>query len=324
MQTESPFRNFTGTHEIPRIGMLLDDFNVDRWFMDIHYFTETIKSLGGQVMIKVAYSDAEKQNSQAQELINLGVKVLVVVAVDNNSNAAIVNAAQTAGVKTILYDRMIYNCRPDFFITYNPIVIGKLQAQYALRIKPKGVYILISGPESDSNSRQLREGQMEVLQPYISRGDIKILHEKQTNDWSELEAFYFIEHILENGEDIDAVIAANDALALGAIMALEQYDLDGKVVVTGQDAELEACRQLLAERQTMTVYKSIKKQATIAAETAMKFINKENVHFDIRTPNGKHQIPSIFLQPVVVDAYNLKETVIEDKHISEKDLYDIE
>jgi D-xylose transport system substrate-binding protein len=153
------------------------------------------------------------------------------------------------------------------------------------------------------------------LQSDIKSGKINVIADFVLDDWSELEAIMKVEEFLTNNSARpDVIIAANDALATGALQVLPR-ELIGKVVITGQDAERSALRSIVAGQQSMTVYKPIKPLAYMAAEIAMKLARKENVQSS-KFKTGDIEVNAILLQPTVVDKLNYKDTIIKDGHLS--------
>jgi D-xylose transport system substrate-binding protein len=155
---------------------------------------------------------------------------------------------------------------------------------------------------------------MNILQPYIDRGGVKIVADQWATDWQPINALKHTENALTmNKNQIDAIVVSNDGTAGGAIQALAEQKLAGKIIVSGQDADLAACQRLLAGTQAMTVYKPIRPLAETAAEVAIKMLKGEPIPEANRTVNnGKIDVPSILLEPIAVDKNNLYETVIKD------------
>jgi D-xylose transport system substrate-binding protein len=164
---------------------------------------------------------------------------------------------------------------------------------------------------------------MKVLQPSISRGDIRIVLDQWARDWLAVEALKIMENALtRSSNQVDAVVASNDGVAGGAIQALSEQKLAGRTLVSGQDAELSACQRIAAGTQSMTVYKPIRLLAYKAAEVAVKLARKEPLGETTRgIGNGKIDVPSILLTPVAVDRDNLASTVIADGYQKREDVY---
>ena len=227
----------------------------------------------------------------------------------------IVQAAKAANIPVVSYDRLIPSKDVDLYISYDGHRVGTMQADYARTRVPSGNYMLINGPKSDNNSIMFRNGQLEVLDADIKAGKIKVIADFILDDWSELEAIMKVEEYLsDNDVKPDVIIAANDALATGALQVLPR-ELVGKVVITGQDAERTALRNIVAGHQSMTVYKPIKPLAYQAAEMAMKLAKKQPVEAK-KMKNGNYEVNAILLEPMVVDKANYKDTIIKDGHLS--------
>jgi D-xylose transport system substrate-binding protein len=118
------------------------------------------------------------------------------------------------------------------------------------------------------------------------------------------------------------VVVSNDGTAGGAIQAVGEQKLAGKVVVTGQDADLAACQRIAAGTQTMTVYKPIPLLAKAAVEATLAIARKQPVAAPTSpVPNGKKDVPSILLEPIPVDKENLAATVVKDGYQKLEDVY---
>lgn len=303
------------------VGLLMESFGAARWEIDRKYFEQSVKELGGNVITKMSDGTDATQYAQAIELIEQGVDVIVIVAANVNSAAAIVREAHHENIKVIAYDRLIKNSELDYFVGLNVAQIGEFQARYALERKPQGNYVIIGGDKSDDNAIVLMNGQKEILKEKVGKGDINILYKGYTSGWSAKEAAYEVEQVIKlSGKNIDAVITSNDGMAGGVIEALNKYDIQN-AIVTGLDAELAACRRINKGEQSMTVYQPYKKIATAAAELAVKVAKKDKLDYSFSyRDNGRIKVPSIILEPILIDKNNLKQ-VIEDGIYTEDEIY---
>jgi len=296
-----------------KIGYLMDSLKVERWQTDLDAFQSRAKELGAEVLVQTAEGDDELQFEQSRKLMDAGAKVLVLVAHDADKAARILAAAKARQVPVLCYERLVRDSDVDFFVGTNAEEIGELQAATLARLAPKGNYVLIGGSPTDGNAKLLREGQMRVLQPLIDRGDIKIVGDGWAKDWDPAEAYALMSKSIDSAkEDIAAVVASNDGTAGGAVQALQEHKTAGKVLVSGQDADLAAIIRILDGTQTMTVYKPVAKQARVAAEAAVTMAAGKPVQGAVSTTNGTKSVPAIFLTPVVVVRENVKQTVIKD------------
>ncbi len=307
----------------PKIGLSLDTLKEERWQHDRDLFVARAKELGVEVLVQASNSNDALQNNQAENLLTQGVKVLVVVPHNGKSAATIVDSAHKAGVPVIAYDRLINDSDLDLYISFDNVKVGELQASYLVDRKPKGNYVLIGGAPTDNNAKLFRQGQMNVLKPYIDRGDIKVVGDQWANDWLPVEALKIMENALtRNNNQVDAVVVSNDGTAGGAIQALAEQKLAGKVLVSGQDADLAGCQRIVAGTQSMTVYKPILKLANLAAEVAVMMAKGQPLTEKTTTVNnGKKDVPSILIPPVQVDKANLDSTVIADGYQKKEEVY---
>jgi D-xylose transport system substrate-binding protein len=323
--SEKPQEQTTGKvqHSGPvRIGLSLETLNLERWQRDRDMFVSRAKELGAEVLVQSANSDDSLQAQQAENLITQGIDVLVIVPHNAEVAASMVDSAKRQNVKVISYDRLIRSSEPDLYISFDNVKVGELQARYLLDRAPKGNYVLIGGAPTDNNAQMFREGQMKVLQPAIDRGDIKIVADQWARDWQAQEALKHTENALTQARnDVVAVVASNDSTAGGVVQALEEQKLAGKVLVSGQDADLAGLQRIVAGTQSMTVYKPIANLARRAAEAAVALVNGEKVQTNATVNNGKIDVPSILLEPLVVDKNNNITTIIKDGYQKMEDIY---
>ena len=305
------------------IGFSMDTLKEERWQRDRDEVVKAAEKMGAKVLVQAANGNDALQNSQAENLLTQGVDVLLVAPHNGKTAATIVDAAHKAGVPVIAYDRLILDSDLDLYVTFDPVRVGELQGEYAVKRQPKGNYVLIGGAPTDNNALLLREGQMKLLKPAVDKGDVKIVSDQWARDWQPIEALKIMENALTRvNNQVDAVVASNDGTAGGAIQALTEQKLAGKVLVTGQDAELAACQRVVAGTQTMTIYKPIPVLGGKAAEVAVLLAKKQPIPDQTKpVKNGKKDVPSILLEPIPVDKDNLASTVIKDGYHKLEDIY---
>jgi D-xylose transport system substrate-binding protein len=305
-----------------RIGFSMDTLKEERWQRDRDLFVARAKELGAEVLVQAANGDDALQTAQAENLLTQGVEVLVVAPHNAEVAASIVDSAKRQGVPVLSYDRLIRNSDVDLYISFDNVKVGEAQARYLLDRAPRGNYVLIGGSPTDNNARMFREGQMNVLQPAIDRGDIKVVADQWAREWLASEALKHTENALtQTNNNIVAVVASNDGVAGGAIQALGEQNLAGKVFISGQDAELAALQRIVGGTQSMTVYKPVARLAVRAAEAAVALGRGEKVAAPATVNNGKTDVPSILLDSITVDRKNVVDTVIKDGYLKMEDVY---
>ncbi|MFV0430695.1 MAG: D-xylose ABC transporter substrate-binding protein [Alphaproteobacteria bacterium] len=311
-----------GATAAPKIGLSIDDLRVERWTRDRDYFVAKAKELGAEVVVQSANASEATQIQQIENMITQGVDVIVIVPFNSKALSNVIEEAQSEGIKVVSYDRLILDSDIDLYISFDNVRVGEMQAQGLVDVKPTGNYYLIGGSQLDNNAFMFREGQMNVLKPLADKGDITILGDQWAKDWLPEEAVKITENALSaNDNKIDAIVASNDGLAGGAIQALSAQGLAGKVAVSGQDADLEGIKRIVAGTQTVTVYKPLKLIAETAAQIAYDFAEGKEVETTSKLDNGKKEVPSVLLAPTAVTKDNVDEAVIADGFYTKEQVY---
>lgn len=311
-----------GTDDLVRIGFSMGTLREERWRKDRDMFVAAAESRGAEVLVSNSNEDGALQIRQVETMISEGIDILVIVPHDAETAATVVKKAHDAGIQVIAYDRLVNNSELDLYISFDNERVGELQAEAITSLVPQGNYVYIGGAKTDYNSHLFKKGAFRILQPYIERGDIKVVFDNWSVDWSpEAARLNMIEAIEANHGQIDAVIAANDGTAGGAIEALEMYGLAGKIPVAGMDADLPAIQRIIEGKQTMTVYKPIGALSNIAAEVAVRMARGESVEAERFMNNGRVEVPSILLVPIVVDKTKVEDTVITDGFHTREAIY---
>lgn len=309
-----------------RIGLLMETYDLDRWKRDETLFKARAEAMGAEVSYAVADGDQDRQNKQADAFLTQGMHALVVIPKNLYTASRIVKSAHEKNVPVLAYDRLIRDSDLDLYVTFDNEKVGYLQARGVLEKIPQGNFILLGGAASDNNAKLLRDGQIRAIREHVLKTgkNVAVLADPFLDDWDRDEARRRISNMItkfkaENVK-IDAVVASNDATAGGVVAALKAERLEGKVVVSGQDAELQACQRIVEGTQAVTVYKPIKKLAEVSAEVAVRLARKEKPEEIIRSmgyvvnflDNGYKKVPSIFLEPINVTKENIFETVVKD------------
>jgi len=316
------FADIASAQDKIKVGVSLPTQREERWVKDAESLKAEAAKQGLELSFQVSDNDAAKQISQCENLIAQQVKVLIVAPHDANGAAAIVEKAREAGIKVISYDRLILNADVDLYISFDNVKVGEIQGEYITKLVPRGNYIVLAGSPTDNNARMFKEGAMKFIKPLADSGEVKIVMEQFVKDWQPAEAMKLVENSLTaNGNKIDAILAPNDGTAGGAIQALAAQKLDGKVPVTGQDAELSGAQRIVEGTQTMTVFKDTRLLAVAAIEAAVKMARGENVSANSKINNGKADIPSMLLTPVGVDRGNIDKLLVESGYLKKEDVY---
>ncbi|MEZ0448447.1 substrate-binding domain-containing protein [Cellulomonas sp. ICMP 17802] len=266
-----------------------------------------------RVIYANADQDAAAQQQQAESALTQGAGVIVLDAVDSAAAVSIVGQAHRRGVPVIAYDRFIKDADLDYYVSFDSRRIGRLQGEALVRElaqtrtgpdeAPQGV-LLVNGAATDPNSAALEAG----VQDAFADAPIEVLAEYDTPDWSPDKAQEWVTgQLTQYAGRVDAVYAANDGTAGGAISAMKAAGLDPVPPVTGQDAELAAIQRIVTGDQSMTVYKAISEQARTAAELAVRVLRGEVPVTTARVQG----VPSLLLSPVPVTLDNLRRVIVD-------------
>jgi len=296
----------------------------ERWIKDGDFLQQYLKAKGAAVVMVKANGDEEEQARQTKQLIdNEDIDVLIIIPINSETAGRIVDYAKGKGIKVIAYDRIVKNCDLDFYISFDNVRVGEIQADYLTRIKPVGNYAILGGDPKDNNSVLLKLGQMNILQPLVTKGDIKIILDENVPNWDSVAAYQIISDFLKQNKKLDAIVASNDGLSGGACRALQEFGLEKKVLTSGQDAETEACKRIVEGKQTMTVYKVIESMAHSAANIAISLAKGEELPNSQTTVfNGKIMVPAVLLSSMIpVAKENIRMTVIADGYLDEKQVF---
>ncbi len=312
-----------------KIGLSFSDFATERWPVEEKALREQFESLGAEVFTQVANHDAKLQNDQIDNLVLQGVNVLIIVAEDGAAAATAVDSAKKDGVAVIAYDRLIKSSNLDAYISFDNVEVGRVQARGVLNVVDKGNFILLGGSPTDNNAVLFRKGQMEILQPLIDKGQIKVVGDQWVDNWDPAVATAKMENLLTSvGNKVDAVVASNDGTALGALQAMKAQGLAGKVPISGQDATAAGCKSIVEGELTMTVFKDLRQLVPMAVDTAMTLAKGEELKGltiytlkDLTGDDVSGDVPCKFLKVVGVDKDNVYDVIVKSGFQSYDEIY---
>ncbi len=308
--------------------LLPDSKSSDRWENDDRrFFEQAFTAAGIDHNIVNAEGDANTQLQQAEQAINAGAKVILLVDLSPESGATIIQNARDADVKVVDYDRLTTSGPgADAYVSFDNVKVGQTMADAVgpvidkLSGKPK--IVMMNGGPTDNNSKLFKQGYNETgdyaVSKKVAAGEWQVVADQDVPDWDNQQALTLFEQILvANKNDVDAVFAANDGIAGSVIAALKSANLD-PVPLSGQDATAAGIQNILAGWQTMTVYKPIKAEADAASKVAIALLNGQDpsniqgAWDNLSINNGEADLPYIALTPIGVLKNNVADTVIKD------------
>jgi D-xylose transport system substrate-binding protein len=287
---------------------------------DKPYFEDAVRQIDPSIKVIAnnAQGDAAVQLQQAESALTNGAKVIVVSPFTAEAGASIVAKADAAGAKVIAYDGAIEGAVPAAYVSFQNEKVGELQGQYLLDHLAKGATVaMINGDITSAPGRDFKAGAHKVLDPAFASGRLKLGYESDTPGFDPAKGQASMEQGLTKLNDrVQGVIAPNDGLANAVITALTARKLNGKVLVTGQDATDAGLASIIAGNQSMTVYKSIHDEATAAAKIAVALAKGDTAGATALTTstvnNGTGQVPALLLDPVAVTKDTIADVVIKD------------
>ncbi len=324
-RAESPvIEEAVSSEETIKIGMSFDSFVIERWQKDRDIFVAEAKARGAEVNVQNANGNLEEQISQIQYLIEKKVDVIVIVAFDCDGLSEVVREAKNAGIKVIAYDRLIRNAGVDLYISFDNEKVGELMGEALASCElPNKKVLMLAGPTEDNNVAMIETG----FKGAMNKNGIEIVDAMYADGWKAELASAYINENIEKLDEVDGIMCGNDLIATNVIRTLSEHRLAGKIKIVGQDADLEACQRIVEGTQVMTVYKPVEKLAKEAARYAClmaegkPFLQEGEGEKSNFISDGTYEVPCVVLEPISVNAENMKEVIIDTGFHFEEDVY---
>jgi D-xylose transport system substrate-binding protein len=302
------------------VALLLPETKTTRYEeKDRPLFTDKLKELcpDCELIYANASQDANKQQQQAEAAITKGADVIVLDAVDVASVGPIVQRANEKDIPVIAYDRLIPDEDIAYYVSFDNVKQGRIQAQTLLdklgSADGKSI-VMVNGAPTDPSAGDYKKGAHQVF----DKSGIKIAKEFDTPDWSPDKAQRQMEQsITALGKDgFAGAYSANDGMAGGIIAAMKSAGIDPSTKpITGGDSEAAAIQRILVDEQYSTIYLAIKQQAETSAQLAVAAAQGKEPPAGLvedEVDNGAKMVPSVLLSPIAVTKDNIADTVIKD------------
>ncbi len=294
------------------VGVSWNNYNEERWAKaDEPAIQAALEEAGAEYISTDAGSSPEQQLADVEQLIADGADALIILAQDGTAILPAVQSAIEQGIPVIAYDRLIED-PGAFYLTFDNVEVGRMQARAILEAVPEGNYVFIKGNQADANADFLFGGQMEILQESIDSGAIVNVGESYTDNWDPAIAQTNMEQFLtDNNNDVQAVVASNDGMAGGVVAALEAQGLAGQVPVSGQDGDAAALNRVALGTQTVSVWKNAFALGQAAGEIAVQLAGGTALA-DVTAPDdlgdsapAAGTAAGVFTTPGGVDVYSV-------------------
>ena len=302
-----------------------------------------LENLGYEVVLQYAEDDVQMQVSQVENMIGQMVDCLVIASIDSGALTAVEAQAKAAGIPIIAYDRLLMDTDAvSYYASFDNKGVGTAIAEYIVEAKDleaareAGESYTIEffmGSPDDNNAVLLHQGIMEVLQPYLDDGTLVCKTGRTSFEdtcilrWSQETAQQWAENYLSGfyaDEDLDIACSAFDGFAYGIRSALEAagYTEENWPLITGQDAELMAVKNIIAGKQTMSIYKDTRLLAEKCVTMVNAVVNGTEPEINDTTTydNNVLVVPSYLCTPVAVDASNYQEIIVDGGYYTAEQL----
>ena len=322
-----------------KVGVAMPTKDLQRWNQDGANMEKELQAAGYEVDLQYASNDVQTQVSQIENMISSGCDVLVVAAIEGSSLGEAMDMAKSKNIPVIAYDRLIMNSDAvSYYATFDNYMVGTKQGEYVVKALdldnaagPLNMEVTAGDP-GDNNAGYFYNGAMDVLKPYIEKGVITVpsgqveFSEVATPEWSTATAQSRMENILStfyaDGTQLDIALCSNDSTALGVTNALAANYNGAYPVITGQDCDIENTKNMIAGKQSMSIFKDTRTLASQVVKMVGQILKNETVDVnDTETyDNGTGVVPSFLCEPVFADANNYKEILIDSGYYTEDQL----
>ena len=323
-----------------KVGVAMPTQSSERWINDGSNMKAKLEDLGYEVDLQYAEDDVQAQVSQIENMIASGVNCLVIASIDSSALVNVEKQAKDAGIPIIAYDRLLMDTDAvSYYATFDNKGVGTAIGKYIEEKKDLAnatesyTIEFFMGSPDDNNAHMLYAGLMEVLQPYLDNGTLVCKSGRTSFDdtcilrWSQETAQQNCENYLTGfyaDEDLDICATAFDGFAYGCKAALEGagYTDANWPLITGQDAELMATKNIIAGSQTMSIYKDTRLLADKCVTMVQAVLEgaEPEINDTEQYNNGVITVPSYLCTPVAVDKDNYQEIIVGGGYYTEEQL----
>ena len=322
-----------------KVGVAMPTKDLQRWNQDGANMEEQLKAAGYEVDLQYASNDVQTQVSQIENMINGGCSVLVIASIDGESLGTVLETAKAANIPVIAYDRLIMGTDAvSYYATFDNYMVGTKQGQYIIDTldlnNAAGPFTMevTTGDPGDNNAKFFYNGAMDLLKPFIDEGKLVVKSGKYdfdsvaTQSWATENAQSRAENILSSfyadGTDLDVWLCSNDSTALGVENALATNYSGTYPIITGQDCDIENTKNMIAGKQSMSVFKDTRTLASQVVKMVGQILSGSTVDVNDTSTynNGVITVPSFLCEPVFADANNYKTILIDSGYYTEDQL----
>jgi D-xylose transport system substrate-binding protein len=326
--------------ETVKIGLSFSDFATERWKNEEVLMRDLLEAKGYEVLSQEANHDVKLQIDQIDNMVSQGVAGLIIIAEDGDALTTAVDNAAAQGVAVLAYDRLIKSPNIAAYLSFNNVEVGRQQAMGvmdAIDVENWDVaangpmrVVKLGGSPTDNNAILFRQGQDEIVDPYVENGTIEIVADQWVDNWDPANALKAMENILTAaGNDIDAVVASNDGTALGALQAMKAQGLAGAVPISGQDATADGVNSIVKGELTVSILKDIRDLSPLAVDMMDQLVKGETIDglqsYTMaeltNDPSQEGEVDCFFLPVQQVNVDNAYDLVVASEFQAYDDVY---
>jgi D-xylose transport system substrate-binding protein len=243
--------------------------------------------------------------------------------VNVKSAATLADQATKQGTKVISYNYMIQDTTNlAYWVARSNVAVGRMTAQRAVKAKPKGNYVLVGGDPGTDVAQDKTKGYVDVLQPHVKKGTIKIVSKQFNNAWDPALGQRQIENALTStNNNIAAILCNYDGFCLSALQALKGTGLTGKVWIGGEDVFPEGANAIVAGKMAMSAYTDLLEMARLTAQAAHDLGNGRRPATNASVNNGAGNIRGYRVNSFAVTKQNMCVFIKETKWITYAQAY---
>ena len=323
------------------VGVAMPTQSLQRWNEDGANMKKILEEKGYIVDLQYAEDDVSNQVAQLENMITKGCQVLVIASIDGSALSDVLAKAADAKIPVIAYDRLIRQTpNVSYYATFDNFKVGVIQGKFIEEklslAEGKGPFNIefFGGSPDDNNAFFFNGGAMSVLQPYLDKGQL-VCQSGQTKmeqigilGWKSEDAQARMDNLISKSytdKKLDVVLSPNDSLAYGIAASLANNGYTpGKdwPIITGQDCDRANVKNMVAGKQSMSVFKDTRALAAKVVEMVDAIVQgKEPEVNDTKTyDNGVKVVPSYLLEPVFADINNYKALLLDSGYYQESDL----
>lgn len=291
------------------VGFSFTSFEHFRWQHDRRYFETRANELGMKYVIQGAEEDVAKQDAQVEAMIAQGIQALILLPVNIEAGADLTERVKRdARIPVISYNYVVPTPKLDYWCARDNYLVGEIQAKLALKEAKFGNWAIVSGPNGVDVARQKTEGALRVLKPHIDSGEIKIVSHEWHDAWRSEGALHQIENALTlTKNNLQAIVANEDGLALGSLQALSEQGLAGKVWLSGEDVFPEVAREIVKGNINVSAWTDLIQMGRSAADAAFALAQKQTPPSNDKVNIKGTDVPGMRIQSRGVTKENLRE-----------------